>query len=76
VPYDLVNYAAGLAPIRRFSFVVATAIGASTRAFAYTAPGGWLGDLSSPEVIVAIGLEVMVAAGLVLARRQAARARS
>ena len=37
VPYSLVNYAAGLAPIRLATFAAATALGAAPRAFAYTA---------------------------------------
>jgi uncharacterized membrane protein YdjX (TVP38/TMEM64 family) len=70
VPYTLVNYAAGLAPIRLRSFVAATAIGCSPRAFAYTALGGSLGDLRSPEVLAAgVVLVAMAVAGLVLARR-------
>jgi uncharacterized membrane protein YdjX (TVP38/TMEM64 family) len=72
LPYTVVNYAAGLAPIRLRDFVLATAIGASPRAFAYTALGGSLGDLSSPEAIIAIVvLVVMGVAGIVLARREA-----
>ena len=54
VPYNLVNYAAGLTPVLLRSFVAATAIGCAPRAFAYTALGGSLGDLGSPEAIVAI----------------------
>ena len=55
VPYSLVNYAAGLTPILLRSFVAATAIGVAPRAFAYTALGGSLGDLRSPEAIVGRG---------------------
>ena len=40
IPYNLVNYAAGLAPIRLATFAAATALGAAPRAFAYTALGG------------------------------------
>jgi uncharacterized membrane protein YdjX (TVP38/TMEM64 family) len=71
VPYTLVNYAAGLTPIRLRSFVAATAIGVSPRAFAYTALGGSLDDLTSPEAIVALALLVVMAVvGLFLARRE------
>jgi uncharacterized membrane protein YdjX (TVP38/TMEM64 family) len=71
LPYTLVNYAAGLAPIRLRDFVLATAIGASPRAFAYTALGGSLGNLHKPEAIVAFAvLIVMAVAGLVIARRE------
>jgi uncharacterized membrane protein YdjX (TVP38/TMEM64 family) len=70
VPYTLVNYAAGLTPIRLRAFVAATAIGVSPRAFAYTALGGSLGDLGSPEALVAVAvLVVMALAGILLARR-------
>ncbi len=70
VPYTLVNYAAGLTPVALGSFVAATALGVAPRAFAYTALGGSLGDLRSPEAIIAlVVLVVMAAAGLVLARR-------
>ena len=75
VPYTLVNYAAGLTPILLRSFVAATAIGVAPRAFAYTALGGSLGDLGSPEALVAVGvLVVMALTGLALARRDLRRA--
>jgi len=70
VPYHLVNYAAGLTPIPLRTFAAATAIGASPRAFAYTALGGNLDNLRSPEAVVAVCLLVVIAAGgLLLARR-------
>jgi uncharacterized membrane protein YdjX (TVP38/TMEM64 family) len=76
VPYSLVNYAAGLAPILLRSFVAATAIGVAPRAFAYTALCGSLGDLRSPEAIAAVlVLVAMALVGLVLARRDLRRAR-
>jgi uncharacterized membrane protein YdjX (TVP38/TMEM64 family) len=76
VPYTLVNYAAGLAPIALRSFVAATALGVAPRAFAYTALGGSLDDLSSPEALAAVGvLTGMALTGLLLARRDLRRAR-
>jgi uncharacterized membrane protein YdjX (TVP38/TMEM64 family) len=70
VPYTLVNYAAGLTPIALGAFVSATAIGVAPRAFAYTALGGSLGDLTSPEALIAIAVLVAMAlVGLALARR-------
>lgn len=70
LPYTLVNYAAGLTPILLRSFVAATAIGVAPRSFAYTALGGSLGDLGSPEAIAAITLLVLMAlAGAPLALR-------
>jgi uncharacterized membrane protein YdjX (TVP38/TMEM64 family) len=76
VPYSLVNYAAGLTPILVRSFVAATAIGVAPRAFAYTALGGSLGDLRSPEAIVAVVvLVVMAAVGALVGGRDLRRAR-
>jgi uncharacterized membrane protein YdjX (TVP38/TMEM64 family) len=76
VPYNVVNYAAGLTPVLLRSFVAATAIGVAPRAFAYTALGGTLGDLRSPEAIAAVAvLVVMALAGLALAARDVRRAR-
>ncbi|MBI5103871.1 MAG: TVP38/TMEM64 family protein [Solirubrobacterales bacterium] len=70
VPYTLVNYAAGLSPVRLGAFAAATAIGSAPRAFAYTALGGSFGDFGSPETVIAIAvLVVMGLTGLVLARR-------
>jgi uncharacterized membrane protein YdjX (TVP38/TMEM64 family) len=75
VPYNLVNYAAGLAPVRPVAFVAATALGAAPRAFAYTALGGSLGDLRSPEALAAVGvLAAMGLLGLVLGVRAAGSA--
>jgi uncharacterized membrane protein YdjX (TVP38/TMEM64 family) len=76
VPYSLVNYAAGLTPILLRSFVAATAIGVAPRAFAYTALGGSLGDLTSPEAIVAVVVLVLMAVvGAAFGGRDLRRAR-
>jgi uncharacterized membrane protein YdjX (TVP38/TMEM64 family) len=76
VPYSLVNYAAGLTPVLLRSFVAATAIGCAPRAFAYTALGGSLGDLGSPEAIVAvIVLVLMAVVGAAFGGRDVLRAR-
>jgi uncharacterized membrane protein YdjX (TVP38/TMEM64 family) len=75
VPYTLVNYAAGLTRIPLAVFAGATALGAAPRAFAYTALGGSLGDLRSPEAAIAVVvLVVMGAAGLALLYRERRRA--
>jgi uncharacterized membrane protein YdjX (TVP38/TMEM64 family) len=72
IPYSLVNYAAGLTPIRLSAFVAATAIGCAPRAFAYTALGGSLGNLKSPETVIALAvLLAMGVGGLILLRRSA-----
>jgi uncharacterized membrane protein YdjX (TVP38/TMEM64 family) len=77
VPYSLVNYAAGLSPVALRAFVGATALGCAPRAFAYTALGGSLDDLGSPEAIAAIVvLVVMAIVGLWLARRDLGVARA
>jgi uncharacterized membrane protein YdjX (TVP38/TMEM64 family) len=76
MPYNLVNYAAGLTRILLRSFVAATAIGVAPRAFAYTALGGSLGDLTSPEALIAVGVLVgMAIGGGLLAARDIRRAR-
>jgi uncharacterized membrane protein YdjX (TVP38/TMEM64 family) len=76
VPYSLVNYAAGLSPVTLRAFAGATALGCAPRAFAYTALGGSLDDIGSPEAIAAVVvLVVMALAGLVLARRDVRAAR-
>jgi uncharacterized membrane protein YdjX (TVP38/TMEM64 family) len=75
IPYNLVNYAAGLSPVTLRAFVAATAIGCAPRAFAYTALGGSIDNLGSPEALVAFGVLVgMAVVGLVLARRDLRRA--
>ncbi len=62
MPYNVVNYAAGLTRVPLLTFAAATAIGCAPRAFAYTALGGNLSNLSSPAAIVAFA--VLIAMGL------------
>jgi uncharacterized membrane protein YdjX (TVP38/TMEM64 family) len=70
VPRDLANYAFGLTRVSLGAYTAATLLGIAPRAFAYTALGGSLGDLDSPESVVAIALLVAMAIlGLVLVRR-------
>jgi len=72
LPYTLVNYAAGLTPMRLRAFAAATAIGVTPRTFAYVALGGSLGNLRSPEALAAVVVLVAMAlGGAVLARREA-----
>lgn len=76
VPYSLVNYAAGLTRVSLPAFAAATAIGVAPRAFAYTALGGSLDNLASPEAIIAyVALAVMALTGVVLLRAERARGR-
>jgi uncharacterized membrane protein YdjX (TVP38/TMEM64 family) len=63
MPYNVVNYAAGLTPVPLLTFAAATAVGCAPRAFAYTALGGHLGDLGSPEAIVAYAVLIAMAVG-------------
>lgn len=77
VPYNLVNYAAGLTAIPLRAFAAATALGCAPRAFAYTALGGSLDDIGSPEAIAAFAvLVVMAVAGALVARRDLRAARA
>src|SRR4051794_26073807 len=73
VPFNLVNYGAGLTRLRFRDMAGGTLLGASPRTFAYVALGGHLDDLTSPPAIAALALLVAIAvAGLFLARRQIA----
>lgn len=54
LPYNLVNYAAGLTPVGLLAFTSATALGAAPRTAAYVALGGSFGDLRSPEALAAV----------------------
>ena len=69
VPYSLLNYVAGVTRVPLLAFAAATAIGVAPRAFAYTALGGSLDDLGSPEALVAIALLVAMAVGGAVALR-------
>jgi len=70
VPRDLANYVFGLTPVTAGAFALATLLGLAPRAYAYTALGGSLGDLGSPQSVVAVGLLVALGLlGLVLLRR-------
>ena len=62
-PFVVINYASGLTRLPLRTFVAATAIGISPRAFAYTALGGHLDDLGSPEAIAAFAVLVVMALG-------------
>ena len=76
VPYTVVNYAAGLTRIPLLVFTAATALGTAPRAFAYTALGGSLGNLKSPEAALAAAvLVVMGTIGLALVARDVRAAR-
>jgi uncharacterized membrane protein YdjX (TVP38/TMEM64 family) len=60
LPYGLVNYSAGLTHLPYKDMALGTVIGAAPKVFAYTALGGSLDDLTSPEAITAIALLVIL----------------
>lgn len=76
LPYGVVNYSAGLTRLRFRDMAVGTVVGAAPKVFAYTALGGSLTDLASPEAIVAVAVLVVLAlAGALFVRRQIAAER-
>jgi uncharacterized membrane protein YdjX (TVP38/TMEM64 family) len=77
LPDSPTSYVAGVTGVRTWQMAAGTAVGAAPRAFAYTALGGSLGNLTSPLALVAVS--VIVAASVVGAegvRRHARRSRS
>ena len=77
LPDSWASYAAGVGGIRVWQMAAGTAVGAAPRAFAYTALGGSLDDLTSPLALVAISVLVVVGVvGAEAVRRQARRSRS
>ena len=77
LPYGLVNYSAGLTRLRFADMAAGTLVGAAPKVFAYTALGGSLSNLGSPEAIVAVALLVTLAlAGALFVRRQIALGRA
>jgi uncharacterized membrane protein YdjX (TVP38/TMEM64 family) len=73
LPYGVINFSAGLTTLRFREMALGTVVGASPKVFAYTALGGSLTNLGSPEGFVAIALLVALAlAGALLVRRRLA----
>jgi uncharacterized membrane protein YdjX (TVP38/TMEM64 family) len=71
LPYGLVNYSAGLTQLRYRDMTLGTVVGAAPKVFAYTALGGSLTNLTSPEAIVAVAVLVVLAlVGVLFVRRQ------
>lgn len=69
VPFNALNYAAGVSAVRRRDYVAATAIGIVPATFAYAALGSSLGDPTSPEFIGAVALVIVLAAGAPVVER-------
>ena len=63
LPYGVVNYSAGLTHLTYKAMALGTVIGAAPKVFAYTALGGSLDDLTSPEALIAVALLFVLAAG-------------
>jgi uncharacterized membrane protein YdjX (TVP38/TMEM64 family) len=73
-PFVIINYVSGLTRLGLGTFALATLIPVIPRAFAYTALGGHLDNLDSPEAIAAfVVLVVMGIAGALLAWNGAGR---
>lgn len=73
LPYGLVNFSAGLTTLRFREMALGTVVGALPKVFAYTALGGSLTNLGSPEGIVALALLGMLGlAGVLLLRHRLA----
>jgi uncharacterized membrane protein YdjX (TVP38/TMEM64 family) len=71
LPWGIVNYSAGLTRLSFRDMALGTVIGAAPKVFAYTALGGSLDNLASPEALVAIALlAVLALAGALFVRRQ------
>jgi uncharacterized membrane protein YdjX (TVP38/TMEM64 family) len=71
LPYGVVNYSAGLTHLTYKAMGLGTLIGAGPKVFAYTALGGSLDDLTSPEALTALALLVILGlAGALFVWRQ------
>ena len=73
VPFNVLNYVAGVTSVPTRTYVLATAIGILPGTFAYTALGGSLDRPTSPEFLAAVGLLVALALGAPLLQRLARR---
>jgi uncharacterized membrane protein YdjX (TVP38/TMEM64 family) len=77
LPWGLVNYSAGLTRLHYGALAVGTLIGGAPKVFAYTALGGSLDNLNSPEALIAVALLAALAlAGALFVRRQIALGRA
>jgi uncharacterized membrane protein YdjX (TVP38/TMEM64 family) len=77
LPWGMVNYSAGLTRLDYRDLALGTIIGGAPKVFAYTALGGSLDNLDSPEALAAIALlAVLALAGALFVRRQIALGRA
>src|SRR5919112_6545009 len=73
LPWGLVNYSAGLTHLPYKAMALGTLVGAAPKVFAYTALGGSIDDLDSPEAITAVALLVILGiAGALFVRHRLA----
>ena len=63
LPWGVVNYSGGLTHLTYGAMALGTVIGGAPKVFAYTALGGSLDDLTSPEALAAAALLVVLALG-------------
>jgi uncharacterized membrane protein YdjX (TVP38/TMEM64 family) len=71
LPWGAVNYSAGVTHLTYRDMALGTVIGAAPKVFAYTALGGSLSDLTSPEALAAIALLVVLGiSGALFVRHQ------
>jgi uncharacterized membrane protein YdjX (TVP38/TMEM64 family) len=69
LPYGYTSYAYGLTSISMRRIAVASALGFAPRCFVYTALGGSIRDLDSPQARVAIAATVVIAIGSLVVPR-------
>lgn len=73
LPYGAVNFSAGLTTLRFREMALGTLVGGAPKVFAYTALGGSLTDVGSPEGVAALVLILALAlAGALLVRHRLA----
>ena len=73
LPYGAVNFSAGLTTLRFREMALGTVVGGAPKVFAYTALGGSLTDVGSPEGVAALVLILALAlAGALLVRHRLA----
>ncbi|MBW3578560.1 MAG: TVP38/TMEM64 family protein [Actinobacteria bacterium] len=63
VPFNALNYLAGVTGLRTRDYLLATVVGIVPGAFAYAALGGSFDDPTAPEFITAVGLLVVLVIG-------------
>ena len=63
LPYGVINYSGGLTHLSYRDMALGTVVGAAPKVFAYTALGGSLDDLTSPEALSAVALILILGAG-------------